>query len=106
MELDVHDHFLVVGTGLVVTGLLKSGTIEENQKLLLGPDKNSEYIEIVVRSMHFARVPIKKAFPGMIISLAVKSLKKKDVLDKKKLRKGVVILGLEKDIKPALGFEA
>ena len=75
-------------------------------RLRLGPDKNSEFFEVLVRSIHFARCPIKAAYPGMIVSLAVKSVKKKDLLGKNKLRKGTVILGLEHNGVPAVGFEA
>ena len=43
VEFDIHDKFLVSGTGLVVSGLLKSGTLKEGGQYIVGPDKNNQY---------------------------------------------------------------
>jgi GTPase len=36
---DIHDKFIVQGIGLVVSGLIKQGTLKTHENYLLGPDK-------------------------------------------------------------------
>jgi elongation factor 1-alpha len=36
---DIHDKFIVQGIGLVVSGLIKQGTLKTHETYLLGPDK-------------------------------------------------------------------
>lgn len=106
VEFDIHDRFVVQGIGLVVSGLLKAGTVRNNTQLLMGPNKLNEYKQVVVRSIHFNRVPVDEVFSGQFCCLALKSLKKKEDLDKSDLRKGAVLLDVTFVAKPCWGFEA
>ena len=106
VEFDVHDKFIVVGVGLVVSGLLKSGKIVVGQNLFLGPDKSNVFKMVQVKSIHFIRVPVDVAFAGQFCCLAIKNLKKKDELKKEDIRKGIVLLEANNLPKSCRGFEA
>lgn len=43
VEFDIHENFWVQGTGLVVSGILKSGTLSTGGQYLIGPDKDSQF---------------------------------------------------------------
>ena len=106
VEFDVHEKFIVNGVGLVVSGLLKSGSIVGGQNLFLGPDKYNYFKMVQVKSIHFARVPVEKAFAGQFCCIALKSLKKKEELKKEDIRKGIVLLEANNLPKSCRGFEA
>ncbi len=106
VEFDIHDKFVVQGIGLVVSGLLKSGTVKANCQLLMGPTKMNEYKQVIVKSIHFNRVPVDEVYAGQFCCLALKPLKKKEDLEKADLRKGIVLLDATLMPKPCWGFEA
>ena len=106
VEFDIHDKFTVTGVGLVVSGLLKSGTVRENTQLLLGPNKTNEYKQVQVKSIHFNRVAVDEVYAGQFCCLALKAVKKKDEIDRHDLRKGIVIVDPSLVPKPCWGFEA
>lgn len=106
VEFDIHEKFVVTGIGLVVSGLIKSGTIKTNAQLLMGPTKNNEYKQVMIRSIHFNRVPVDEVYSGQFCTLALKPLKKKEDIDKNDLRKGIVLLDNALMPKPCWGFEA
>ena len=106
VEFDVHERFVVQGIGLVVSGLLKAGTVRANSQLLLGPNKSNEYRQVLVRSVHFNRVPVDEAYAGQFCCLALKPLKKKEELERADLRKGIVLLDASLMPKPCWAFEA
>ena len=105
-QFDIHDQFVVNGVGLVVSGLLKSGTAKIGQQLILGPDKQNDYRQVTIKGIHFNRVHVSTAIPGQFCTFNLKSLKKKEELDKKDFRKGIVLLDIAKMPKYALGFQA
>ena len=106
VEFDIHDKFTVNGVGLVVSGLLKSGTVVIGQNLFLGPDKFNKYTMVQVRSLHFSRKPVNKAVAGQFCCMSVKSLKKKEELNKNSIRKGMVLLEANNLPKSVRDFEA
>lgn len=106
IQFDIHDQFVVNGVGLVVSGLLKSGTAKIGQTLILGPDKQNAYRQVAIKGIHFNRVQVETAFPGQFCTFNLKSLKKKEELDKKDFRKGIVLLDVQKMPKYAIGFQA
>lgn len=106
IQFDIHDQFVVNGVGLVVSGLLKSGTAKIGQQLILGPDKQNDYRQVSIKGIHFNRVHVTTAIPGQFCTFNLKSLKKKEELDKKDFRKGIVLLDIAKMPKYALGFQA
>lgn len=106
VEFDIHEKFVVQGIGLVVSGLLKSGTVKINSQLIMGPTKMNEYKYVLVKSIHFNRVPVDEVYAGQFCCLAIKSVKKKEDLDKTDLRKGIVLLDPSIMPKPCWGFDA
>jgi GTPase len=106
VEFDIHDKFTVVGTGLVVSGLLKSGTISINGNYLLGPDKDNQYKKVTVKSIHFSRMPVHQVYSGFFCTLSLKSIKKKELIDNKAIRKGAVLLDSSIQPKAIWSFDA
>jgi small GTP-binding protein len=106
IQFDIHDTFIVHGVGLVVSGLMKAGTAKIGQQLILGPDKQNNYRPVSIKSVHFNRVQVDAALPGQFCTFALKSMKKKEELDKKDFRKGIVLLDISKMPKYAMGFMA
>lgn len=43
LEFHILEHFNVPGVGLIISGLIFSGTIKENEQYLLGPDEKNSY---------------------------------------------------------------
>lgn len=80
----------VTGIGLVVSGLLTSGTVKRGQQLNLGPDMIGNYQPIKIKSIHVDKQPVDKVTAGQHCSFAITN-KKKDEL-KKFSQKDMVIL--------------
>ena len=106
IQFDIQDRFSVQGVGLVVSGLMKSGSVKAGQQLVLGPNKNNEYKQVVVKGIHFNRVPVEAVFPGQFCTFALRPVKKKEELDKNDFRKGIVLLDIQKVPTYAVGFQA
>jgi GTPase len=106
VEFDIHDKFVVNGVGIVVSGILKSGTVTVGQNLFLGPDKQDKYIMVQVKSLHFSRVPVDKAVAGQFCCMSLKNLKKKEELKRQNIRKGMVMLEASNLPKSVKEFEA
>jgi GTPase len=64
VEFNIHSTYLITGAGIVVYGLLKSGTVHIGQKLLLGPDKQKKFIQVSVRHIHVDRSSVKETKAG------------------------------------------
>lgn len=106
VEFFIDGIYQVTGVGLVVAGTLKSGTIEPNTTVNLGPDKNGLFKPILVKSIHHKMMPVEKAYAGMAVCLAIKSMLKKDQLKRTNFRKGMILL--DRNVEPVSiqNFEA
>jgi len=91
-EFHIDSVYNVTGVGIVAGGLLRGGTIRPNQQLLLGPDKASQFKPVLVKSIHYRRLPSDCVESGQHCALALRSLVKKDVLKKPSFRKGMVLV--------------
>lgn len=98
IQFDINENFLVSGVGVVVSGLVKSGTIKLNSPVLLGPDKSNSFKPVVVKSIHVNRVPAEEAIAGEFACLAIKPSNKKEILSRDEFRKGMVII--DASVKP------
>lgn len=103
VEFHIDDVFNVNGVGLVVGGLLRAGQIRPNQQLLLGPDKTGQFRPIMVKTLHYKRVPTDMVESGQHSALAIRSLVKKEQLRKSMFRKGMVLV--DQSLQPKATFE-
>ena len=91
--------------GCVFAGVIVSGKIEVNQKLLLGPTSDGEFKLVQVREIQFLRVSVNELCCGNSCSVRLKCLDKNFDLNTDNFRKGMVLLDPENKIQPALEFE-
>ena len=56
LEFNLTDNFLVNGVGIVVNGLVKEGKAVINQTVMLGPDRNQLFRQVVIKGIHVNRV--------------------------------------------------
>ena len=103
---DIHENFLVSGSGLVISGILKSGTIKIGSELLLGPDKEKLFKKIIVKGIHCMRRPVPEAVAGNFCCLNIRSTNKKDEVSRKTFRKGMSLIDESIKPKPIWEFEA
>jgi len=106
VEFHIDGVFNVNGVGLVVSGLVRAGTIRPNQQLLLGPDKSSQFKPVLVKTIHYKRVPTELAQSGQHCGIALRSLVKKETLKKTSFRKGMVLAGAALQPKATWEFRA
>ena len=92
--------YRVTGVGAVASGTVKSGTVEANDDLLLGPFPDGSFREVEVRSieMHYHRVDSAQA--GRIVGIALKGV------DEDAIERGMVLLPGDANPDPVREFEA
>lgn len=95
--------FMVTGIGMVVSGIVRSGTIVIGQVLNLGPDSTGAFKPVVAKGIHHKRVPIEKASVGQSVSINIKCVAKKEVLKKNSYKKGMVLV--DKNLCPETVWE-
>ena len=78
----------VSGIGLVISGVLKYGTVNKGDTLHLGPF-NDKYVKVLVRSIHNNfRQNINTLYAGQGGCFNIKTVNTKDVIRRKMIRKG------------------
>lgn len=82
----------VTGTGLIVSGLLTSGTVDKNCKLNLGPDSSGVYVPIKVKSIHVDKQQVDKVTAGHHCSFAIGNIPGNKVNLREFVSKDMVIL--------------
>jgi small GTP-binding protein len=83
--------YLVKGIGIVISGTLKTGEIRINDKMQLGPVAG-KFIDVQVKSIHNNfREDISMLTAGLSGCIAIKSITKKETLNKKRIKKGMVL---------------
>jgi len=91
-ELEIDETFAVRGVGIVVSGTVTGGKIISNQKLYLGPFSDGNFKEIITRSVHIKRCNVKYAQEGESCSISFRFLKRKEIVDRSLIRKGMVLV--------------
>ena len=99
------DNVINTKFGCVYSGVLVSGKIEINQKLLMGPTIDGDFKLVQIKEIHFLRVPVNELCCGNACSLKLKSLDKNFELNCKNFQKGMVLLDTEIKPEPAMEFE-
>lgn len=96
----VDDTFAVPGIGTVVSGTVVSGRIQTGDTLLLGPSPTGEFASAQIRSIERHRMPAPSVRSQEMATLALKKVDRKDV------RRGMVLLSKELHPRAAWQFEA
>ena len=91
--------------GCVHAGVIVSGKIEVNQKLLIGPTSDGEFKLVQIREIQFLRVNVKELCCGNSCSVKLKSLDKNFELNTNNFKKGMVLLDPETKLEPTMEFE-
>jgi len=105
-EFHIDSVFTVNGVGLVVGGISRAGRIHTNQQLLLGPDKAGQFRPVLVKTLHYKRVPTDAVESGQHSAIAIRSLVKKEQLKKNMIRKGMVLVDMALQPKITREFKA
>ena len=85
-EFLIDEVFSVPGVGTVVAGTLKSGSISDSTRLMLGPDPgDGQFKAAAVKSIHYKGAPVARVVAGQTAALALKKVKRTSV------RKGMVL---------------
>jgi GTPase len=105
-QIDLLRFYNIEGAGIVVVGVVKTGTAKVGQTLTLGPLKHNASKQVIIRSIHFNYLSIETAFPGQICAFAIKAAKKKEELLVPDFRKGAVLVDSPGLQKHSQGFQA
>ena len=96
VEMLIDNKYSVAGHASIVSGTLKSGTINVNDNLLIGPFHDSTYKQVKVRSIHLNYKEIKEAKAGTFICVSLKNINRRDI------KKGMVLLTDNNELKLAV----
>ena len=99
------DHAFNTKVGCIFAGVIVSGKIENNQKLLLGPTNEGEFKLVQIREIQFLRVTVDELCCGNSCSVKLKSLDKNYELNTNSFMKGMVLLDPDYKLQPTLEFE-
>lgn len=100
-EFLIDEVFQVPGVGTVVAGTVKRGVITPNAQLLMGPDiADTTFKPVVVKSVHYKRLPVGRVVAGQTAALALKRIKRHQV------RKGMVLVAAEAHPQASWEFDA
>lgn len=105
-HLSIDGEYVVTGVGIVVAGTMKAGTVELGDTLLLGPGKQGEFREVIVKGIHHKRTPVEKVVSGQSVCFNIKAVNKKEQLKRSLFRKGMVLVAKEIAPEPVWEFDA
>jgi len=105
VELEIDETFAVRGVGIVVSGTITSGYVRANQRLFMGPFSDGSFKEIIVKSVHVKRNPVPESFPGQACSIAFRFVKRKEMVDRCMIRKGMCLLSADVNRSPIWRFQ-
>lgn len=93
-------NYKVNGSGLVVEGVLESGTVTAGGNYQLGPDSTGQFKPVQVKSIEFMHTSVPSAVAGQTCSLAVRTS-----LTQHDLRKGMLIAAESLRFVPSWSFD-
>ena len=99
------DNSFTTKVGCIHAGVVVSGKIEVNQKLLIGPTLDGTFKPVQIREIQFLRVSVNEICCGNSCSMKLKSLEKNFELNTANFKKGMVLLDPEIKLEPTLEFE-
>ncbi|MCD6348008.1 MAG: elongation factor 1-alpha [Candidatus Korarchaeota archaeon] len=96
----VDDKFNVSGVGVVISGLIESGSISVGQRALLGPFEDGTFRTVRVKSIHVSRISVDRAVAGQFATFAITNV------DYDEVRKGMVLLDVDSKPRAVRTFKA
>ena len=96
----IDDKFNVSGVGVVVSGLVESGSIRIGQRALLGPFDDGSFRTVKVKSMHISRVPVERVTAGQFATFAITNVEYDEI------KKGMVLLDVDSKPRAVRTFKA
>jgi GTPase len=96
VELLVDNTYSVTGHSTIVSGMLRSGTIKQNDTLLIGPFPDSSYRQVKVRSIHLNYKELKEAKAGSFICVSLKNVTRREI------KKGMILITDDNNLKLAV----
>lgn len=99
------DNSFTTKMGCIHAGVVTSGKVFVNQKLLLGPVGDGSFKPVQVREIQFLRCNVEQLCCGNACSLRLKSLEKNFELSSSTFKKGMVLLDADIKPEPTLDFE-
>jgi GTPase len=99
------DHAFNTKVGCIFAGVIVSGKIENNQKMLLGPTNEGEFKLVQIKEIQFLRVTVDELCCGNSCSVKLKSLDKNYELNTNNFTKGMVLLDPDYKLQPTMEFE-
>ncbi|XP_071813951.1 GTP-binding protein 1-like [Apostichopus japonicus] len=99
-EFQIDETYSVPGVGTVVSGTTLRGVIQINDSLSLGPDGHGNYTQVIIKSIHRKRMPVKVVKGGQTASFALKKQIKRS-----HVRKGMVMISLSSEQTACWEFE-
>ncbi len=96
----VDDKFNVSGVGVVVSGLVESGSLSIGQRALLGPFDDGSFRTVRVKSIHISRVSVERAAAGQFATFAITNVEYDEI------RKGMVLLDIDSKPRAVRVFKA
>ena len=100
VEYFVDNIFSVKGVGIVLGGHLLNGIVKVGDSLSIGPTDDGRYEAVIVKSIHSKKVNTQSVSSGGYVCLAFKKL------DRKIVRKGLVLLSITSEQVAARKFSA
>ena len=91
-EMLIDSVYMVKGAGLVVSGVLKSGTVKIGDSLHLGPDSSGTYKQVTVRGIHLIRESAEVAVKGQSVCFNIKATNAKEIVNRSYIKKGMVLV--------------
>jgi GTPase len=86
VEFLIDNTYSVTGHPVIVSGILKSGTIKINDLLSIGPYYDGSYKQVKVRSIHCKYKEVKEAKAGLYICVSIKNISRGEI------KKGMVLV--------------
>lgn len=104
-EFHIDQTFQVPGIGLVLSGTMYSGSVQQGDELRLGPMGDGNFKSVIVKTIHTKRTPVTSVRAGLDACFAVKSLDVRKKLIREQVRRGMVMVA-DKEATASWEFEA